>query len=43
MVLIGYTDTTVTVLDPRKGKTSYDRSRFFQRHEDVGGFALILE
>ena len=43
MVLIGYTDTAVTVLDPLKGELSYDRRLFFRRHKDVGGFALVLE
>lgn len=42
MLLTGYGRDTVTVHDPLKGKTEYDRKTFFQRYKDMGSQAIIL-
>lgn len=42
MVLIGYDDYAVFVQDPMKGTARYDRPLFFQRFQEMGGYALFL-
>ena len=43
MVLTAYDSTSVTVNDPMFGQTTYDRQTFFQRYNDMGQYAIILE
>ena len=42
LVLTGYDEDQVTVCDPLKGKTYYDRKTFFRHYEQVGKYALVL-
>ncbi len=42
VLLTEYEKDMVTVHDPLKGKTKYDRSIFFQRYKDMGSQAIIL-
>lgn len=43
LVLVGRSDTTVTVHDPLRGKVEYNRTLFFTRYADLGSQAIILE
>lgn len=43
VVMVGCDEETVTVHDPLKGKVNYDRDTFFQRYQDVGQYAVVLE
>lgn len=43
VVLTSYNESTVTVHDPLGGIRTYDRAIFFQRYDDVGQYAMILE
>nr|WP_296959997.1 C39 family peptidase [uncultured Mediterraneibacter sp.] len=42
LVLTGYDENQVTVCDPLKGETKYDRKAFFRHYEQVGKYALLL-
>ncbi|MCD8131939.1 MAG: C39 family peptidase [Lachnospiraceae bacterium] len=42
-VLIGYTDTTVTIADPISGKVTYSRAQFEKVFASRGNIALIIE
>ncbi len=43
LVLVAYNESTVTVHDPLGGVVTYNREIFFQRYQEVGQYALILE
>lgn len=43
LVLVGYNESVVTVHDPLSGVRTYDRVLFFQRYQEVGQYAMILE
>lgn len=43
MVLVSYSGDNVTVHDPLKGETFYDREVFFHRYAQVGRYAIVLE
>ncbi len=43
LLLIGYDESTVTVLDPLKSEVKYDRELFFTRHTEVGGYAVVVQ
>lgn len=43
MLLTAYSETAVTVHDPRKGRIEYDRQLFFERYREVGCYAVILK
>ena len=42
-VLIGYTDTTVTIADPISGQIEYSREQFEQVFESRGSQCVVLE
>lgn len=42
-VLIGYTDTTVTIADPIAGETEYDRTQFEEVFTSRGNQCVVLE
>jgi len=42
VLLTGCEEDIVTVHDPLRGKTNYDRSIFFQRYKDMGSQAVII-
>ena len=42
-VLIGYTETTVTIADPIAGKVTYQRARFESVYEQRGRQAVVLK
>lgn len=42
VVLTGYTDSDVSVLDPMHGRVTYPRNSFFRHYSDVGGYAMII-
>lgn len=42
-VLIGYTDTTVTIADPISGQVEYDRQQFEDVFESRGNQCVVLE
>lgn len=43
VLLVDCDADTVTVHDPLKGKVDYDLDTFFQRYQDVGQYAVVLE
>lgn len=43
MLLTGYTADQVTVHDPLYGRRTYDRARFFERYEEQGRHAIIVQ
>lgn len=43
MLLTAYSETSVTVHDPRKGRIEYERQLFFERYREVGCYAVILK
>ena len=43
VVLVAYDRYTVTVHDPLQGVVTWERALFFQRHAEVGAFAVVLE
>ena len=43
VVLVAYDRYTVTVHDPLQGVVTWERTLFFQRHAEVGAFAIVLE
>lgn len=43
VVLVAYDRNTVTVHDPLQGVVTWERALFFQRHAEVGAFAIVLE
>ena len=43
VVLVAYDRNTVTVHDPLQGVVTWERALFFQRHAEVGTFAIVLE
>ena len=42
LVLTGYDEDTVTVNDPQKGGTQYDREDFFRHYREIGRYALVI-
>ena len=42
-VLIGYTETTVTIADPISGRIEYDREQFEKVFESRGNQCVVLE
>ena len=42
LVLVGYTEQTVSVMDPLEGMVTYPRDDFFRHYEDVGSYALVI-
>ncbi len=42
-VLIGYTETTVTIADPISGRMEYDREQFEEVFASRGNQCVVLE
>lgn len=43
MILTGFSNSTVTVIDPLKGKVKYEKKAFFESYEMIGRRAIIIK